>query len=76
MTVTGNGHAGARACRLSVRLAVLFVPLLAACAALQPPAAPAIQRYLLALPAPTPVPATAVGPVLVVDPPEARSMKG
>jgi cholesterol transport system auxiliary component len=71
MTVMGNGHAGACARRRAIRLAVLFVPLLAACAALQPAAAPAVQRYRLALPAPTPVPATAVGPVLVVDPPAA-----
>jgi len=73
MTVMGNGHTGARARRRAIRLAVLFVPLLAACAALQPAVAPAIQRYLLTLPAPapTPVPATAVGPVLVVDPPAA-----
>ncbi len=71
MTVMGNGHAGARARRRAIRFAVLFVPLLAACAALQPAAAPAIQRYLLALPVPTSAPATAVGPVLVVDPPAA-----
>lgn len=71
MTVMGNVHAGARARRRAVRLAALFVPLLAACAALQPAAAPVIHRYLLALPAPTSAPATAVGPVLVVDPPAA-----
>lgn len=71
MTVTENGHAGVRARRRAIRLAVLFVPLLAACAALQPAAAPAIQRYLLALPVPAPAPVTMVGPVLVVDPPAA-----